>query len=173
MRLIGFVVMFNSIMFGAQASESDPPKVAVGGALHAAPFPKDYRSWTHVKSMAIVDPKHPLFGAFGGIHHIYANPSAEMSLKNKGDFPKGAAFAFDLLEANEAGGSYTEGKRKFVAVMYRDAKKFSDANGWSWQVYEEGDPKRPSLTSRDAQKACASCHTEVGAKHFVFTEWRP
>lgn len=38
-------------------------------------YPEGYREWRHVKSMVIAR-GHPLFDAFGGIHHIYANPPA-------------------------------------------------------------------------------------------------
>lgn len=39
------------------------------------PYPEEYRGWHHVKTM-VIDEGHPLYEAFGGIHHIYANPKA-------------------------------------------------------------------------------------------------
>ena len=36
------------------------------------PYPTGYRDWSHIKSM-VIEEGHPLFEAFGGIHHIYAN----------------------------------------------------------------------------------------------------
>lgn len=146
--------------------------LAFSEAPYPVKYPKDYRQWTHVKSMVIFDQKHPLFGAFGGIHHIYANKLAYQALIKNTDYPKGAAFAFDLLDIKESSGAYVEGDRKFLAVMERDAQKFKDTEGWSWQVYQKGDPTKVALTDRSAQKACSTCHTEVGAKHFVFTTWR-
>jgi hypothetical protein len=135
-------------------------------------YPTGYRDWTHLKSMLIFGEKHPLIGAFGGIHHVYANDKALKALKGKKDYPNGSVFAFDLLESPEAGGAYVEGKRKFVAVMERDAKKFAATEGWGWQVWEGGDPKKPAVMDISAARACATCHKEVGAKGFVFTEWR-
>lgn len=136
-------------------------------------YPKNYRMWTHVKSMVIHQEKHPLFGAFGGIHHVYANDKAMTGMKKGGkDYQKGAAFVFDLLQADESGGAFTEGKRKFVAVMERDTKKYSATEGWGWQVFDAGDPKKPIITDLSAAVACATCHKEVGSKAFVFTEWR-
>jgi hypothetical protein len=135
------------------------------------PYPKGYRNWTHIKSMVIYDKKHPLYGAFGGIHHIYANPAATKAIKTKKPFPDGSVIVFDLLENTEASGAYSEGKRKFVGVMYRDAKKYAFSEGWGWQVFE-GNGQTPSLKTAGEQKACSVCHLEVKANSFVFTEWR-
>ncbi len=64
------------------------------------PYPAGYRNWHHVKSM-VIEEGHPLFGAFGGIHHLYANPKAIEGYKS-GKFPDGAVIVFDLLEAKSA-----------------------------------------------------------------------
>ena len=61
------------------------------------PYPAGYRDWHHVKSM-VIDKGHPLYEAFGGIHHLYANPKAVAGYKS-GKFPDGAIIVFDLLEA--------------------------------------------------------------------------
>ncbi|MDH4172822.1 MAG: cytochrome P460 family protein, partial [Betaproteobacteria bacterium] len=61
------------------------------------PYPEGYRAWTHVKSM-VIQPGHALFDAFGGVHHLYANPKALAGYR-KGKFPDGAVIVFDLLEA--------------------------------------------------------------------------
>lgn len=146
---------------------------ATAEPVHPVKFPKEYRRWTHVKSMVIFDSKHPLFGAFAGIHHVYVNDSAYKAMTEKTDYPKGATFAFDLLEIKESNGAYVEGGRKFIAVMERDADKYKDTQGWAWQVFVKGNPKELGVADRAAQKACATCHLEVGAQHFVFTNWRP
>ena len=57
---------FISLMLGALA-------IPVWAADPQVPYPSSYRDWQHVKSM-VIDEGHPLFGAFGGIHHLYANP---------------------------------------------------------------------------------------------------
>src|SRR5688572_1634215 len=62
-------------------------------------YPEGYREWTHVKSM-VIQKGHPLFDAFGGMHHIYANPAAADALRASKSFPDGAVFVFDLLTAN-------------------------------------------------------------------------
>ena len=70
-------------------------------------YPAGYRNWHHVKSM-VVDKGHPLHEAFGGIHHLYANPKAVAGYKS-GKFPDGATIVFDLLEANSADNAVTLG----------------------------------------------------------------
>ena len=146
---------------------------AQDAALAPVPFPKGYRDWKHVKSMAIVSEKHPLYAAFGGIHHIYINPAGFSALKaKKGNFPNGTVIVFDLLEHNDSGGAMTEGKRKFTAVMHRDTAKYKDTEGWGWQAFGEGDPNKPVIKDLTAAKACATCHKEVESKQFVFMDWR-
>src|SRR5690606_37522469 len=61
------------------------------------PYPEGYRDWTHVKSM-VIQPGHPLYESFGGIHHLYANDAAIKGYQS-GKFPDGAVIIFDLLEA--------------------------------------------------------------------------
>jgi hypothetical protein len=51
---------------GAAAAADAAPEVA---------YPDGYPNWRHVKSM-VIGPGHGLYDAFGGIHHIYANPEA-------------------------------------------------------------------------------------------------
>jgi hypothetical protein len=88
------------------------------------PYPAGYSNWHHVKSM-VIDKGHPLYEAFGGIHHLYANPKAVAGYKS-GKFPDGAIIVFDLLEAKSADNAVSEGARKVVGVMHKDAKKFCD-----------------------------------------------
>jgi hypothetical protein len=51
------------------------PASAALAADPEVPYPTGYRDWHHVKSM-LIEQGHPLFDAFGGIHHLYANPAA-------------------------------------------------------------------------------------------------
>ncbi|HCP47875.1 MAG TPA: cytochrome C [Deltaproteobacteria bacterium] len=147
-----------------------PASIAVAGDALDVGYPEGYRDWTHVKSMVIFSDKHPLFGAFGGIHHVYANDMATKALKAKKPLPSGSAIVFDLLEISESSGAYVEGARKFVAVMeYND--KYKKSSGWGWQVFA-GDTKDAQLGTLADQVACATCHEEVKSAQFVFSEWR-
>jgi hypothetical protein len=95
------------------------------------PYPAGYSNWHHVKSM-VIDKGHPLYEAFGGIHHLYANPKAVAGYKS-GKFPDGAIIVFDLLEAKSADNAVSEGARKVVGVMHKDAKKFTATGGWGFE----------------------------------------
>jgi len=79
--------------------------VPLVAAAHTAPpsvdYPTGYRKWAHVKSMAIVSDKNPVYASFGGIHHIYANPEALVAFVKGGTFPDGSVIVFDLLERSE------------------------------------------------------------------------
>ena len=45
----------------------------VEGQSSEVPYPTGYRDWSHIKSM-VIEEGHPLFEAFGGIHHIEVDP---------------------------------------------------------------------------------------------------
>lgn len=136
------------------------------------PYPKGYREWVHVKSMIIYDERHPLFSAFGGIHHIYANAVAMKALKTGKPFDDGAVLVFDLLDIARVNGAVAEGKRNFIAVMHRDSRKFTQTEGWGWEVFEGGDANKRAVQTLAAARACSTCHKEVGAKGFTFCDLR-
>ena len=68
---IGGALVLLALTLGAQKRSAGPESV---------PYPEGYRSWTHVKT-AILHPGHPLYEAFGGIHHVYANEKAAAVLR--------------------------------------------------------------------------------------------
>lgn len=146
--------------------------LAAGAALAAdpVPYPEGYRNWTHVKSM-VINPGHPLYDAFGGIHHIYANGKAMTGYKS-GKFPDGAVIVFDLLEAKSADNAVTEGARKVVGVMVKDAKKYAATGGWGFEGFK-GDSKTERAVGANAAKACFECHTAQKNADYVFSKYRP
>jgi hypothetical protein len=135
----------------------------------AVPYPKGYRDWMHVKSM-VINPGHPLYDAFGGIHHIYANKKA-MEGYAKGKFPDGAVIVFDLLEAKSADNAVTEGARKVVGVMHKDAKKWKETGGWGFEGFK-GDSTTERAVGKNAASACYNCHTQQKDRDFVFSAYR-
>jgi cytochrome P460 len=145
----------------ATAFAADAPRVA---------FPDGYRQWTHVKSMQIL-PGHPLHDAFGGLHHLYANRQA-MAGYRSGRFPDGAVIAFDLLQAETANNAVTEGSRKVVGIMRKDARRFAATGGWGFEAWQRGDPKSP-VVQGNAAAACFNCHTAQKDHDFVFSAYRP
>jgi hypothetical protein len=147
-----------------------------GGVLGAAdgpkvPYPDGYRSWLHVKSMVIHDKAHPLFEAFGGIHHVYVNPTGARAARSHGvAYPDGTVFVFDLLEASSEGGATTEGPRKFIGVMAKNAKAYPTTGGWGFEAFK-GDTRDQRVVT-DAKTQCFACHQSQEKTGFVFSSFR-
>lgn len=149
-----------AMTLSANALAADPAPV---------PYPTGYRDWHHVKSM-IINPGHALYQSFGGIHHLYANRQAMEGYK-KGKFPDGAVIVFDLLEAKTADNTVTEGERKVVGVMYKDAKKYKDTGGWGYEGFAK-DSNTERAVGKNAATACHQCHIAQKDKDFVFSTLR-
>jgi hypothetical protein len=133
------------------------------------PYPEGYRQWTHVKSM-VIQPGHALYEAFGGIHHLYANPKAEQGYRS-GRFADGAVIVFDLLEAKSADNTVQEGARKVLGVMHKDSKKYAATGGWGYEGFK-GDSKTERAVAGNAATACHACHQAQKDKGYVFSTWR-
>jgi hypothetical protein len=148
--------------------------IAIAAASWAAsaqevPYPAGYRDWHHVKSM-VINPGHPLYEAFGGIHHLYANKPA-LEGYAKGKFPDGAVIVFDLLEVKTADNAVTEGARKVVGVMRKDASKYAATGGWGFEGFK-GDSRTDRAVGANAAKACFECHAAQKGRDYVFSRLR-
>lgn len=130
-------------------------------------YPEGYRGWTHVKSM-VIEKGHPLYTAFGGIHHIYANKEALDGLKNN-SYADGAVFVFDLLDASKGGNAITEGSRKVVGVMEKKRAIFSSTGGWGFEAFK-GDTAERAV--KDPKADCFACHEAQKGTDFVFSTYR-
>ena len=133
------------------------------------PYPQGYRDWHHVKSM-VINEGHPLFGAFGGIHHLYANGKAMQGYEG-GPFPDGSVIVFDLLEAPSEGNAVTEGARKVLGVMHKDTKTFKATGGWGFEGFGGGD-RANRVVGNNAATACFACHQPQKAQDYVFSRLR-
>lgn len=131
-------------------------------------YPEGYRNWTHVKSL-ILEKGHPLFEAFGGIHHIYANKVALEGYKSNRKFIDGSVIIFDLFEANYADNAISEGARKVVGVMVKDSKRFKETGGWGFEAFK-GDTKERVV--KDMYADCFACHLSQKDNDYVFSEYR-
>lgn len=131
-------------------------------------YPEKYRGWFHVKSM-VIEKGHPLYDAFGGIHHIYANKTALKALKDKKTYPNGSTFVFDLLDAKIENNAIVEGERKVIGVMIKDSKKFKDTGGWGFFAYK-GDTKEQIV--KDMKSACFECHSAQKDSDYIFSTYR-
>ena len=143
---------------------------AVAATPTDVPYPANYRDWTHVKSM-VIEPGHALHATFGGIHHLYANPKA-MAGYRTGDFPDGAVIVFYLLDASTKDHAVTEGARKVVGVMHRDAKKYAVTGGWGFEGFA-GDSQTQRVVGANAATACFACHQAQSRQDYVFSRYRP
>jgi len=142
------------------------PVAAAEPTVH---YPEGYRDWHHVKSM-VIEEGHPLFEAFGGIHHLYANEAAMGGYK-AGTFPDGAVIVFDLLEATRADNAVIEGARKVVGVMHKDAARYAATGGWGFEGFAGGDPAK-RVVGDDAADACFACHAPEKDHDYVFSRLR-
>lgn len=136
----------------------------------AVPYPEGYRDWHHVKSM-VINPGHALYASFGGIHHLYANKQAMQGYR-EGKFADGSVIVFDLLEAQSADNAVTEGPRKVVGVMRKDAKRYPDTGGWGFEGFK-GDSTTERVVGKNAAAACYQCHTSQKSRDYVFSSLRP
>ena len=133
------------------------------------PYPAGYRDWHHVKSM-VIEQGHPLYDAFGGIHHLYANDKALEGYRSD-TFPDGAVIIFDLLDAVHDGNAVTEGARKVVGVMHKDARKFAATGGWGFEGFGGGDPTN-RVVGANAASACFACHQPQKDQDYTFSRLR-
>lgn len=131
-------------------------------------YPDGYRKWTHVKTL-ILEKGHPLFDAFGGIHHIYANKTAFDGYMNGKKFKDGSVIVFDLLEKVSADNAISEGSRKIVGVMEKNSKKFKSTGGWGFEGFK-GDTKNRAVNDMNGQ--CFSCHLSQKDNDYVFSNYR-
>ena len=154
------LTLIATLALAAQALAADAPPVA---------YPEGYRQWTHVKSM-VIQTGHALYDAFGGIHHLYANPKAEAGYKS-GKFADGSVIVFDLLEAKSADNTVQEGARKVVGVMLKNAAAYKETGGWGFEGFK-GDSKTERAVGKNAATACYQCHTSQKDKDFVFSAYR-
>ena len=147
------------LLFSITVAWGENPKVG---------YPDGFRDWRHVKSQVIKE-GNPLFKAVGGIHHIYANTKALEGYKT-GIYPDGAVIVFDVFDARDADNAISEGERKSVVVMERDAKKFEATGGWGYEIF---DPKTKAGTvAPERARKCHACHTQMKDQGFVFSKTR-
>ena len=141
-------------------------------AKSPVPYPDEFRSWTHVKSL-IVGPDHKSFAERGGIHHYYANDKAATGYRS-GTFPDGSMIVDEavFMKDGEAGakGLVFEGERRFLDVMVKDSSRYDSTGGWGYEHFDR-DERSGRLTG-DEQATCSSCHAKAATDH-VYSKIRP
>jgi hypothetical protein len=132
------------------------------------PYPEGYISWTHVKTLTLKE-KHPLYANFGGIHHVYVNPTGREALLSKSTYPDGSILVFDLLESESNDEVAAEGKRKVLAVMYKNSKAFPETKGWGFEGFK-GNTKDRIVNGNHA--SCFGCHASQTNTDYTYSEYR-
>ncbi len=128
----------------------------------APPLPRDYRSWTHVRSMAVTDPDHGMYG----FQDVYANKAALETLRGKTrTFKDGAVLVAAIYEPVTENGMVKAGAKRRVAVKVKDGKAAATA-GWRYAVYDPaGKPVQIDTAT------CAGCHQAAKDTDFVFARF--
>jgi len=140
-----------------------------GSADVQIPFPEDFRTWAHVKSM-LIGPESSFFATEAGIHHIYANSTA-MEGYRTGRFPDGSIIVYNLLDTKVVSGNTMEGAAKRVDVMVKDASRYSGSGGWGFAQFI-GDNRTDNKMTPDLAATCAACHAKRKDRDYVFSEFR-
>lgn len=153
----GLVIMIGISSFTTRSTSEE--KVA---------YPYGYRKWTHIKT-AIVGPNSPAFKTTGGFHHIYANEKAVEGYST-GNFPDGSVIVFDVIEAvTQPTSNVSEGKRKHIDVMVRNASLYETPGGWAYEEFVEGN-RADGVLTKEVKTQCFTCHKSQ--TDFVFSDFK-
>jgi hypothetical protein len=136
------------------------------------PYPRDFRTWHHVKSI-VVGPEHRSFPIRGGIHHYYANEQAMKGYRT-GRFPNGSVIVDEAVFTKDGEGPgkgiLLEGDRRALDVMVKNDRLYRDTGGWGFDHFN-GDAKTGTLNT-EARAKCLECHAKAKRDH-VYSSVRP
>ena len=157
----GLVVLW-LITIAVTAAQPTPP----------IPFPRDYRSWQHVRTI-VVGTEHRSFASRGGIHHYYANEKAVEGYRS-GHFPNGSIIVDEgILTEDGTGpmkGIVMEGHRRSLDVMVKDDRLYPDTGGWGFEHFEDTEATGKLDVKRQTQ--CYQCHAQNKDRDHVFSKIR-
>jgi hypothetical protein len=131
-----------------------------------ATLPKDYRTWTHLRSMVVTDEDHGMYG----FHDVYANAAALKTLRSAKKpvvFPDGATFVVSIYEVKQEQGIVKAGAKQRVVVQAKAAGA-KETGGWRFGSYDPGG--KPIAIDPGN---CFACHTQAKDTDLVFTSFNP
>ena len=135
------------------------------------PFPRDYRSWQHVRTI-VVGPEFSSFATRGGIHHYYANATAVEGYRT-GHFPNGSIIVDEgVFTEDGTGGTkgiVMEGDRRSLDVMVKNDRLYADTGGWGFEHFEGTEASGQTDVKRRTR--CYECHSKSDTDH-VFSKIR-
>jgi hypothetical protein len=129
------------------------------------PYPQDFRSWRHVKSI-VIGPDHKSFTNRGGIHHYYANDKAVEGY-GTGKFPNGSVIVDEGVFTKEAEGDFKgvtlEGDRRALDVMVKNDALYKETGGWGFEHFDRDN--RTAVLQVAGRAACYACHSKAKDDH--------
>ena len=146
--------------------------LAVVAVLGAAAFadtgtirlPREFRSWRHVRSLAVLEPEHEMYG----FHEGYANAPALETLRSKArpvSYPDGATFVVSIYEVVTADGITRAGPKRRDVVQVKDRTAVA-TGGWRFAAFDPAGRPVPIDPS-----SCAGCHARAKDTDFVFATY--
>jgi hypothetical protein len=126
-------------------------------------LPRGFRGWKHVRSIAVTDPEHPMYG----FHDGYANEAAARGLRARPPrYEDGATFVVSIFEISEQKGITAAGAKRRDVVQVKD-RRAKDTGGWRFAAFDAAG--KPIAVD---QAACFSCHAAATATDHVLTSFR-
>ncbi len=162
MRVAGRLVVPSALLLGGALG-----LVAAGGLAAEEPkleLPRGFRSWAHVKSMAVEDRDHGMYG----FHNVYANAKALKGLRAKAApkrYEPGAAFVVSIYEVERKEGMVRAGKKRRDVVQLKDPAAKA-TGGWRFAAFDPSG-KRVAINTGE----CFACHADAKAEDHVLVRY--
>ncbi|MBI5067274.1 MAG: cytochrome P460 family protein [Deltaproteobacteria bacterium] len=137
------------------------PLAARAGGKEVA-LPRDFRTWTHVRSMVVTDPDEGMYG----FHNVYANKAALRTLRGQArSYADGAVFVVSIFEVKQEKGQVVAGAKQRDVVQVKDASA-TETGGWRFASFDPSGKR----TAVDVS-TCAACHAQASGGDHVFTRF--
>ncbi len=136
-------------------------------AADSVQYPDAFRSWVHVHTKVLMPGANPQMASEEGMRHIFANQKAAAGFAS-GNFADGSILVYELREAQQKDGTISEGERKRVDVMIKDAKLYKNTGGWRFERFWGNDQAQDAI--HDSGASCFQCHSKANAHGFVFSQ---
>ena len=117
----------------------------------------------HVRSIAVSDPDHAMYG----FHDGYANPAAVRGLRaSPVRFDDGATFVVSLYEVERRAGVTSAGAKRRTVLQVKDRSAVATGGG----RFAAFDPDGAPIAVDEA--ACFACHARAKDRDYVLTDLR-
>jgi hypothetical protein len=137
--------------------------IAVAAEPSGPALPRNFRTWKHVRSIAVTDPDHAMYG----FHDGYANEAALRGLRaTPPRYEDGATFVVSIFEVAEQKGITTAGPKRRDVVQVKD-RRAAETGGWRFTAFDAAGKAIPV-----DQGACFSCHAAAKDRDHVLTSFR-